>query len=142
MRQVHHNVRSIARYLTAAAGGLLFPAAGVLCLAGLTMVCGLLPAALTRIAAQLFWWMGAAWAGWYAGLHGRRHGAATGLVCGMLLSAAAAAGAHYLGDGVTSRTAVRCVGMLVCGIAGGILGVDTRIHRPPDQPHVLRRIGK
>lgn len=142
MRHWRYRERGVTRYLTAAAGGLLFPAAGVFCLAGVTMVCGLLPVWLTRAAAQLFWWMGAAWAGWHAGLHGRTHGVITGLLCGLLMSLAAVAAAWYVGEILMSRMLVRCVGMLVCGIAGGVGGVNVRIHRPPDYAHLLRRIGK
>lgn len=118
----------VFRLLLSVGRGLLWIAAGCLLLSGLLLLTAV-PDWLLRTAADVLWGIGAFRAGLVYGFHARRHGIASGLLCGLLLCAILLAGCVCMGGALHFR---RCGWILLLAVCGGICGVNRKIVKPPD----------
>lgn len=118
------------KYLLPTLEGLCCLACGGLLCAGLLLL-GSIPALVMRWIANILWAVSSFCAGRRAGLHGRTHGIRTGLICSLLLCVILCAGCVMLGETLTERLLIRGILMCPAGIAGGIIGVNTKLRRPP-----------
>lgn len=124
--------RSIVFRITlAAAEGMLAVLIGGFLLAVLILKLGLPSAGILRFAAGLVWAIGAFLAGRRSGRHGRRYGAAEGALCGFVLTVLWLCGAVLFHETPDSLW-VHSIALPLSGAAGGILGVNTRLRKPPD----------
>lgn len=120
----------ISRTLLGVLYGLLMMLAATLPFAVLMLFLPI-PAPILMVISDLLWCMGAFFGARLAGKHARVHGIATGLSCGMVLCVVLLTGAGYVGAGICTRILLRCTALLPCAVLGGILGVNTKILKPP-----------
>lgn len=103
---------------------------GGFCLCGI-MLSGTIPAVMLIWMAHLLWSMSAFCLARRMGMHGRRYGMFRGLLCGVLVCVLLFIGNALLHEIVTKRILVRCLLILLSGIVGGVIGVNTPIRKPP-----------
>lgn len=133
MRHRRHPWRSaVFRHLLAVLGGMLWMTCGGLLLSMLLLFMGEPTAMVMQIMVHLLWCAGAFLSGRTAGLHGRRHGIRTGFICGLLLCAVLLCGVVLLHEAWHMTLLYRMGLILLSGICGGIIGVNTKLRRPPD----------
>lgn len=65
-------------------------------------------------------------------MHGRRHGIRTGLLCGGAMYLVLLSGTALLHEEWHTELLFRLGLMLISGAVGGIVGVNTRLRKPPD----------
>ncbi|MDE5769460.1 MAG: TIGR04086 family membrane protein [Oscillospiraceae bacterium] len=118
------------KYLLPTLEGLFCLACGGLLCAGLLLL-GTIPALVMTWLMHGLWAFSAFCAGRRAGLHGRTNGIRTGLICSFLLCAILCAGCLILEELPTERILTRCLLMCPAGITGGIIGVNTKLRKPP-----------
>ena len=131
MRGVRPWKSIVFRVALAAAEGMLAVLTGGFLLAVLILKLGLPSAGVLRFAAGVIWAAGAFLAGRRSARHGRRHGAAEGALCGFVLVLLWLCGAALFGETPDSFL-LRIIVLPLSGAAGGILGVNTRLRKPPD----------
>ena len=119
------------RVLMSAAGGMLAVLTGGLLLAWLILRMELPSARLLRVSAGFLWAAGAMLAGRSCGRHGRRRGALEGILCGGILFLFRIGGAILLHEAPRSLL-LYTVLLPAAGALGGILGVNTRLRKPPN----------
>ena len=131
MRGFHPWRSAVFRQLRAVSEGLLSVAGGGAFTALFIWKLGLPSAAVLRFVSGMFWCFAAFAAGRRAGLHARRRGALEGLCCGGLLWLCRLCGAVLLHESPAGILAGLV--MLSCaGCIGGIIGVNTKLRKPPD----------
>lgn len=118
------------RYLLPTLEGLVCLSGGGLFCAGLLLI-GTIPAIIMTYLMHILWSISAFCSGRRAGLHGRTHGIRTGFICSIILCVILFCGCFALQEEITQRLLVRCLLMLPAGIAGGIIGVNTKLKKPP-----------
>lgn len=118
------------RYILSVLKGLFCMTAGGLCIAGL-LLAGNIPAPVMILLMHFLWSIGTFSAGRCAGFHGRKHGILTGFLCAFCMILLLLAGNVILQEEFTDRMLTRMLCMLCAGIAGGIVGVNTRLRKPP-----------
>ncbi|MDE6729918.1 MAG: TIGR04086 family membrane protein [Oscillospiraceae bacterium] len=118
------------KYLFPTLEGLLCLACGGLLCAGLLLL-GTIPALVMTWLMHGLWICSAFCAGRRAGLHGRTHGIRTGLICSFLLCMILCTGCLILEQFPTEWLFTRCLLMCPAGITGGIIGVNTKLRKPP-----------
>ncbi|MCR5718866.1 MAG: TIGR04086 family membrane protein [Oscillospiraceae bacterium] len=131
MRGVRPWRSSVFRLLFAAAEGFLIVCSGSVMTALLIWKAGLPSAVILRTVSEILWGMGAFFAGRRSGLHGRRQGAAEGALCGAILFLIWLCGVVIFKEAPKSML-LQGIMMPLTGAAGGILGVNTRLKKPPD----------
>lgn len=130
MRHVSLWKSDICRYFFSLLEGVFCLAIGSLLCAGLLMF-GNIPARFMIYLMHVLWSISAFSAGRRAGLHGRRHGILTGMLCGLGLCALLLGGCLAFQEIITARLLTRCLLILPAGMAGGITGVNTKLKKPP-----------
>ena len=130
MRYISVWKSGICRYFLSVAEGVCCLAVGGLSLAGL-LLAGTVPAQLMIWLMHFLWSISAFFTGRRAGLHGRRHGMMTGLLCGLFLCMLLFIGNLALHEAFSKRMLIRCLCILLAGIVGGMTGVNTRLKKPP-----------
>ena len=130
MRHVSLWKSDISRYFFSILESVILLAVNSLCISGVLLL-GSLPAGMLIWTMHILWSISAFCAGRRAGLHGRKYGILTGLLCGMLLCILLFVGCLLLQEAVTSRMLTRCLLILPSGIAGGVTGVNTKLRKPP-----------
>ncbi|MBE6876437.1 MAG: TIGR04086 family membrane protein [Ruminococcus sp.] len=129
-----HHVRLwksvLFRYLFSVLEGIFWIFAGGLGTAFL-LTAGTLPAQMLIWMMHFLWSTGAFLSARRAGFHGRRHGIRTGFLCSLFLCLILFSGCVLLKETVTVRMFTRCLLMFPAGIAGGIAGVNKKLHKPP-----------
>jgi putative membrane protein (TIGR04086 family) len=91
-----------------------------------------IPLWILTVLADILWCVGSFVSGRRAGLHNRRHGIRTGAVCGAVLVLLLLCGCCIAGELPDVQFGVRCGLLVLSGCIGGIVGVNTKITRPPD----------
>lgn len=119
------------RYLFSVLEGMFCIFAGGLGTAFL-LINGSIPAQVLVWMMHILWSIGAFSASRRAGFHGRRHGIRTGFFCTAFLCMILFSGCLLLKETVTAGMLTRCLLMFPAGIAGGIAGVNKKLHKPPD----------
>jgi len=110
---------------------------GLLCLSigGFLLACLLsafgIPALVMTVLMHILWSISAFVSGRCAGRHLRRHGLKIGFFSGLLLCTALLAGCLALHEPMTGKLLIRCVLQLMAGMTGGVLGVNTKLKKPP-----------
>ena len=131
MRGSHPWRSAVFRQLRAVLEGMLCVALGGSVTAVLVWKTGLPPAGVLRFAAGMLWCIAAFAAGRRAGLHARHRGALEGLGCGTALWLCRLCGAVLLHE--SPAGILPPLLMLACaGSIGGIVGVNTKLKKPPD----------
>lgn len=130
MRHISIWKSNLLRYFFSILESVFLLAAGGLCISGLLLI-GNLPAVMLIWMMHILWSISAFCAGRRAGLHGRRYGILTGMLCGILLCLLLFAGCLVLRESVTERILFRSLLILLSSIAGGVIGVNTRLRKPP-----------
>ncbi|MDE5738310.1 MAG: TIGR04086 family membrane protein [Oscillospiraceae bacterium] len=121
---------NIGRYLFSTLEGLVCLFGGGLFCAGLLLI-GTIPAIAMTYFMHVLWSVSAFCSGRRAGFHGRTHGIRTGFICSMILCMILFCGCFALQEDITERLFTRCLLMLVAGVIGGIVGVNTKLKKPP-----------
>ncbi len=130
MRHVSLWKSDVCRYCISLLEGIFCISAGSLCIA-LLLLTGSIPAQVLIWLMHILWGVSAFFTARRAGLHGRRHGIQTGFLCSLLLCMLLFTGGMLLHEPLTKRFFIRCLLMFPAGIAGGIIGVNTRLRKPP-----------
>jgi len=130
MRHISLWKSDICRYFFSVLEGVCYLAVGGLSFAGL-LLAGTVPAQMMIWLMHILWSISAFFTGRRAGLHGRRHGMMTGLLCSLFLCMLLFAGNLALHEEISARMLTRCLFIVPAGIAGGMTGVNTRIKKPP-----------
>ncbi|MDE5793042.1 MAG: TIGR04086 family membrane protein [Oscillospiraceae bacterium] len=120
----------IGKYLFPTLEGLVWLSGGSLLCAGLLLI-GTIPAIAMTYLMHILWSISAFCSGRRAGFHGRTHGIRTGFICSVILCVILFLGCFALQENITERLLTRCLFMLITGIIGGIIGVNTKLKKPP-----------
>ncbi|MBD5144118.1 MAG: TIGR04086 family membrane protein [Oscillospiraceae bacterium] len=120
----------IGKYLLPTLEGLLYLSSGGLFCAGLLLI-GTIPAIAMTYFMHILWCISAFCSGRRAGFHRRTHGIQTGFICSMILCIILFCGCFALQETFTERLFTRCLLILVAGVIGGIVGVNTKLKKPP-----------
>ena len=118
------------KYLLPTLEALLWLSGGGLLCAGLLLI-GTVPAIAMIYIMHVLWSISAFFSGRRAGFHGRTHGIRTGLICSVILCMILFCGCFVLQEQITGRLFTRCLLMLLAGMVGGIIGVNTKLKKPP-----------
>jgi putative membrane protein (TIGR04086 family) len=130
MRHISLWKSGVCRYFFSAVEGIFCLFTGGLLIAGL-LLAGTVPAQLMIWLMHILWSISAFLTGRRAGLHGRKYGIFTGVLCSILLILFLFAGNLALQETISKRLLIRCCFILPAGVAGGIAGVNTRLRKPP-----------
>ncbi|MCR4645549.1 MAG: TIGR04086 family membrane protein [Oscillospiraceae bacterium] len=125
----HRKTYGLYRDIAALLGGWLLTVPFLLLMTGLTLWLGQLPQAVLHCMAALGWGLAAFWAGRCIGLHRRHHGLLLGMLCGGIYWGLRLIGAALLGD--PSPAPGLLLWLLLTGMIGGVIGVNTRCKQPP-----------
>ncbi len=117
-------------YLRSVLEGVLFLGAGGLLCAGCCLSVSI-PEQIMIILMHILWSISAFYAGKRAGLRQRKHGLGTGLICSVLLCMLLSIGCLLMQEILSARLLIRCFCILLSGMAGGVVGVNTRLRKPP-----------
>lgn len=120
----------VSRTLSGVIFGMMIIAAAAVPIAVLLLFLNI-PERFLMLLSDLLWCMGSFFAGKITGKHARVHGIRTGIACGILMCVVLMSVCSAMGAAISLRIQIRCLAILPCAVLGGILGVNTRITKPP-----------
>lgn len=120
----------VLRSVSGVLSGIMLMAAAAVPIAVLMLFVHI-PERFLMLLSDVLWCMGAFFAGKISGKHARVHGIRTGITCGILMCVVLMSVCCGLGAVISLRIQIRCMAILPCAVLGGILGVNTRITKPP-----------
>ena len=123
---------AVFRYLASVTEGLFWMGCGGLLLSLILWKAGMPSSVVMQLLTGLLWCMGAFLSGRRAGLHGRHHGIVAGLLCGGMLCLTMLTGVAWMGETMHRTHLLRMAMILLAGACGGMIGVNTRLYKPPD----------
>lgn len=130
MRYISLWKSAVSRYFFSVLEGIFWLAVGGLLIVKILML-GTVPAQMMIWLMHVLWCASAFLTSRRAGLHGRKYGILTGLLCSILLCMLLTAGNFLMHETLSERLLIRCLLIFPAGIAGGIAGVNTRLKKPP-----------